>query len=159
MTEKEVIISQEGYKKLEEELDYLTKSRRKEVAQRIKEAREFGDISENSEYDDAKNEQAFIEGRIMYIQDLLGKAIVDHGKVRKTDKVRLNLTVQLKNQETKETEEYTVVGSVEADPIINLISNESPVGKAIMDKQVGDLVEVSTPEGKISFKIMKIYKK
>lgn len=159
MSDKEVFISAEGYKKLEEELEHLTKQRRREVATRIKEAIEFGDISENSEYDDAKNEQAFIEGRILYITDLLAKATVDNSRSRKTDQVRLNLFVQLKDKKAKTTEEYQVVGSVEADPTENRISNESPVGVAIMGKKAGDIVEVKTPEGTVTFEITKIFKK
>lgn len=158
MSENEVYISPEGYKKLEQELEHLTKHRRKEVAMRIKEALEFGDISENSEYDDAKNEQAFVEGRILYISELLAKARVESGKGRKTDQVRLNLFVKIKNKKTKELEEYQIVGSVEADPIEDKISNESPVGAALMGKHVGDIVEVTTPEGAVSYEIIKIFK-
>jgi transcription elongation factor GreA len=155
MPEKEVILTLDGLKKLEDELENLKTHRRKEVAERIKQAIEFGDISENSEYDDAKNEQAFIEGRIITLEKILRNArVIDDSEEK--DFVSLGSTVLLKDIEFGDNEEYTIVGSAEADPAANKISNESPVGKAVLGQAKGSIVEVSVPAGTLSYEIMDI---
>jgi len=157
MAEKEVILTSEGLKKLEEELNFLKTVKRKEVAGRIKQAIEFGDISENSEYDDAKNEQAFIEGRILTLEKQLRNArVIDNTEVS-TDKVSLGSKVVLKDLELGDTLEYVIVGSMEADPSKNKISNESPVGKAILGRPIGSVVEVNVPAGTLKYEITDIH--
>ena len=144
---KEIALTPEGQAKLEEELRHLETVRRREVGERIKEAKEFGDISENSEYDDAKNEQAWVESRIIEVTQILARAtIIDAPK--KSDKVTLGSKVKLKDV-TGEEHVYQVVGSAEADPANNKISNESPVGQAILGHKKGEVVEVTTPSGKV----------
>jgi transcription elongation factor GreA len=144
---KETALTPEGQSKLEDELKHLETVRRREVGERIKEAKEFGDISENSEYDDAKNEQAWVESRIIEITQILAHAtIID--VPRKSDKVTLGSKVQLEsNAGSKRV--YQVVGSAEADPAADKISNESPVGSAILGHKKGDTVSVTTPSGKV----------
>ena len=154
----DVILTLEGYDKLLEELEYLTGTRRREVAARIKTAIEFGDISENSEYDDANNEQAFIEGRITQVKDVLAKAsLIDDKKVT-TDKVSVGCCVKLLDIEEDEEFDYRLVGSVEADPENHKISNESPVGQAILGRAAGDTVKVEVPSGVIDYRIIGISK-
>ncbi len=156
MAEKETLLTHEGLEKLEKELDHLKTVRRREVAERIKQALEFGDISENSEYEDAKNEQAFIEGRILTLEKMLRNAkVIDDADV-KTDKVTIGSTVKLKDLQSNEVLEYTVVGSAEADPLNYKISNESPVGQAILGQKVNATVSVTVPDGIIKYKVMKI---
>jgi transcription elongation factor GreA len=154
---KEVALTSEGQSKLEDELVHLETVRRREVGERIKEAKEFGDISENSEYDDAKNEQAWVESRIMEITQILAHAtIIDAPKSAPT-KVTLGCHVELKDLETGEARKYQVVGSAEADPAHDRISNESPVGQAIMGQKKGEAVKVTTPRGSvIDYEIIKI---
>lgn len=155
MAEKEVILTIEGLKKLEDELETLKTVRRREVAGRIKQAIEFGDISENSEYDDAKNEQAFIEGRIITLEKMLRNArIIDD--LEGSEVVALGTTIILKDKEFGDEEEYTIVGSAEADPGSNKISNESPVGKAVLGQPKGTVVEINVPAGILHFEIMDI---
>jgi len=158
LSEKEIIFTKDGHNKLIEELRHLETTRRKEVAARIKESIEFGDLSENSEYDDAKNEQAFVEGRIMQINDmlLLAKIIEDGNNGGKSRKVSVGSFVLLLDLEFGDEEEYQIVGSFEADPTNHKISNESPVGCAIMGKKAGDVVRVRVPEGFLEYKIIKI---
>lgn len=158
MLEKEVILTKEGHNKLIEELHYLETKRRKEVAQRIKESIEFGDLSENSEYDDAKNEQAFVEGRIIQINDMLSMARVIEDNGHKSSKVAIGSRVVLLDVESGDEEEYQIVGSFEADPTNHKISNESPVGRAIMEKKAGETVQVRVPEGFLEYKIVEIKK-
>ena len=158
MPEKEVILTLEGLKKLEEELEHLKTHRRREVAERIKQAIEFGDISENSEYEDAKNEQAFIEGRIMTLEKMLRNARVIDDNDIVTDTVSLGSTVTLKDLDYGDQFDYTIVGSAEADPTANKISNESPVGKAILGEANGRIVEVTVPAGKLRYQILNIRK-
>jgi len=144
---KEIALTPEGQTKLEDELRHLETVRRREVGERIKEAKEFGDISENSEYDDAKNEQAWVESRIIEITQILAHAtIIDAPK--KSDKVTLGSKVELKSA-VGSTHVYQVVGSAEADPANDKISNESPVGQAIMGHKKGETVKVTTPSGKV----------
>ncbi|MDR3270677.1 MAG: transcription elongation factor GreA [Peptococcaceae bacterium] len=155
MVDKEVILTLEGLKKLEDELELFKTQRRREVAGRIKQAIEFGDISENSEYEDAKNEQAFIEGRIITLEKMLRNArVIDDNE--STDTVTLGSTILLKDIDYDEEEEYTIVGSAEADPATNKISNESPVGKACLGMQKGDTVEVNVPAGLLRYTILDI---
>jgi transcription elongation factor GreA len=155
LSEKEIILTKEGYSKLLEEREYLEHTRRREVAQRIKEAIGFGDLSENSEYDDAKNEQAFLEGRIIQINDMLSLAKIIDGNGH-SSKISVGSHVVLLDIEFDEEQEYQIVGSFEADPTNHKISNESPVGKAIMGKKAGEIVQVSVPEGFCEYKIVKI---
>lgn len=158
MLEKEVILSLEGLKKLEDELEQLKTVKRREVAERIKQAIEFGDISENSEYEDAKNAQAFIEGRILTLEKMLRNAkVIDDTDIH-TDVVSVGSTVLLKDLEFGDEVEYTIVGSAEADPLNNKISNESPVGKAILGQRNGSTVEVSVPAGMLKYQILNIRK-
>ncbi len=156
MSSKEVIMTAEGLKKIEDELEYLKTVRRKEVAEKIKAALAFGDISENSEYDEAKNDQADLEKRIMKLEGLLSNArLIDESEI-KTDEVSVGSIVTVKDLEFDETMEYTIVGATEADPYENKISNESPVGRALISKKVGDVVEVQVPDGFAKFEIVKI---
>lgn len=155
---KDTILTQEGVAKLEEELRYLKTVKRKEVAERIKQAIAFGDLSENSEYDEAKNEQAFIEGRIVTLENLLRNAKVIDDEDISTDVVSIGVTVKLLDVETNDVVEYTIVGSTEANPAENRISNKSPVGKALLGKPVGAVVDVHVPDGVIKFKILEIRK-
>lgn len=158
MTSKEVVLTYEGLKKLEEELEFLKSVKRREMAERIKTALSFGDISENSEYDEAKNEQAQMEGRIVQIETMLKHAkVIDEDDVS-TDVVSLGSKVKLLDVEYNEENDYYIVGSTEADPSKNKISNESPVGSSLMGKKKGATVQVSVPDGIIKFKILKIYK-
>lgn len=158
MSEKEVILTLEGLKKLETELEHFKSVKRRVVAERIKEAISFGDISENSEYEDAKNEQAMIEGRILTLEKMLRNArVIDESDVH-TDVVSIGSTVKLKDMEYDDEIEYAIVGSAEADPANNKISNESPVGKAILGCKKGSIVEVTVPAGVLKYKILKIHK-
>ena len=155
---KEIILTAEGYDKLLEELEHLTNTRRREVATRLKRAIEFGDISENSEYDDAKNEQAFIEGRIVQVNDLLATAsLIDKKKIT-TKAVSIGSRVKLLDVEENEEFEYRLVGSVEADPDNHKISNESPVGQAILGRKAGETIKVEVPSGTIEYRIIEIKK-
>ncbi len=156
MSSKEVVLTQEGLQKLEEELTYLKSVKRREVASRIKTAISFGDLSENSEYEDAKNEQAFIEGRIITLEKMLRNArLIDDDEVNK-EEVGFGSTVKLKDLDEDEELEFTIVGSAESDPSNSKISNESPVGKAIFGASPGDVVEVKVPAGTIRYEIMEI---
>ena len=153
---KEVILTSEGFVKLKEEIELLSTVKRREVAERIKHAREFGDITENSEYDDAKNEQAMLEHRIAMLEDRLASArVIEAGDIR-SDIVGIGTRVRLKDMDANETIEYTIVGSAEANPAEHRLSNESPVGKAILGKKKGEVVEVTAPRGSLKFKIMDI---
>ena len=156
MTEKEIILTPEGLNNLEQELENLKIVKRREVAERIKQAIEFGDISENSEYEDAKNEQAFIEGRILTLEKMLRNARVIEYTDNDSNIVHLGAKITLQDLENNEEFEYALVGSAEADPMKNKISNESPVGKAIIGKKLGEVVEVNVPAGKIKYKILTI---
>jgi transcription elongation factor GreA len=156
MSSKEVIMTLEGLKKIEEEHEFLKSVRRKEVAEKIKAALAFGDISENSEYDEAKNEQADLEKRIMKLEGFLSNAkIIDESEI-KTDEVSLGSIVTVKDMAFDEIMEYSIVGATEADPYENKISNESPVGKALLGKKVGDIIEVQVPDGIGKFEVQKI---
>jgi transcription elongation factor GreA len=153
---KEVILTPEGYERLKQEIDYLRGDKRREVADRIRVAREFGDIAENAEYDDAKNEQAMVEHRIAQLEErLLNARVIDKKEISK-DVVSIGSRVKLKDMETNKSVEYHIVGSAEANPSENKLSNESPVGKAIIGHKKGEVVEVAAPRGTLKFKILGI---
>jgi transcription elongation factor GreA len=158
MAGKEVILTYEGLKKLEEELEQLRGPKRMEIKERIKTALSYGDIAENSEYDEAKNEQAYIESRIVQLESLLKNARVIDADDVSTDKVTIGSKVKLLDMDNKDEIVYTIVGSTEADPTQFKISNESPVGSALMHKKKGNVVEVTVPDGVLKFKILKIDK-
>jgi transcription elongation factor GreA len=153
---KEVLLTPEGYEKLTQELEILRTDRRREVADRIRVAREFGEIAENAEYDDAKNEQAMLEHKIAQLEErLLNARVIDTADVD-TSVVSVGSVVRLRDVDAKETLEYHIVGSAEANPAEQKLSNESPVGKAIMGHKKGDVVEAPTPRGAKKFKIMDV---
>ena len=153
---KDIILTPEGLANLKAELDELTTRRRREVAQRIREAREFGDISENAEYDDAKNEQAMLEARIASLEDKLRSATVIDASQVTNDVVNVGSIVHVKDESTGKSVKYTIVGSAEASPAEMKLSNESPVGKALMGHKRGEQVVIATPKGKRKLKITKI---
>ena len=144
---KEVLLTPEGYEKLKEEIRYLSNDRRREVAERIKQAREFGDIAENSEYDDAKNEQAMLEKQIADLEERLRGARVIDEKSVDTDQVSVGVTVHVKDQKTDKSTKFKIVGSAEANPSENRLSNESPVGRALLGHKRGETVTVPVPRG------------
>ncbi|MEN8079269.1 transcription elongation factor GreA [Clostridioides difficile] len=153
---KKFIMTYEGVKKLEEELEYLKTVKRKEITEKIKVALGYGDLSENSEYDEAKNDQAFTEGRIIQLENMLKNAVVvDESEIPK-DKVSVGSIVKVMDYEFDEEVEYTIVGSAEADPMNFKISNESPVGSALIGKKVGDVIEVTVPSGISKFEVLEI---
>ena len=157
MATKETILTAEGLKKLEDELENLRTVRRQEVAERLKVAISYGDLSENSEYDDAKSEQAFIEGRILELEQMVNTAIIiDDAASKASGTVNLGSTVVVRDLETGDEDVYTIVGTTEADPFKNRISNESPVGAAIIGQKVGTEVVVNTPVGELTYKIVEI---
>ena len=157
---KEVILTPEGFKKLQAEIEELSTNGRREVAERIRVAREFGDITENAEYDSAKNDQAYLEARIATLEERLANARVvtkrEITAAQKAGEVSVGTTVKLKDMNSNKQVEYHIVGSAEADPAEMKLSNESPVGKAIMGHKKGDVVEVSAPRGAMKFKIMEV---
>jgi transcription elongation factor GreA len=154
---KEIALTAEGQQKLEEELHFLETVKRREVGERIKEAKEFGDISENSEYDDAKNEQAWVESRILEVNQILAHATIISAP-KKNDKVSLGSKVELQD-DGDDTTLYRIVGSAEADPANNKISNESPVGQAVIGRKKGDIVAVALPSGKtITYTVVSIHR-
>jgi transcription elongation factor GreA len=144
---RETVVTPKGLKELKTKLEELQTDRRREVAERIKEAREFGDIAENSEYDDAKNEQAMLEKQIADLEEKLRHARVIDKKSVNTDAVSVGVTVHVKDQKTEKSTKYTIVGSAEADPAENKLSNESPVGKALLGHKRGEIVSVPVPRG------------
>ncbi len=153
---KKNIMTYEGVKKLEEELEFLKTVKRKEITEKIKVALGFGDLSENAEYTEAKNEQAFVEGRIVQLENLLKNTdVVDETDIPKGI-VSIGCKVKVKDFDLDETIEYYIVGSAEADPMNSKISNESPVGKALVGKKKNDVVEAQTPAGVIKMKIMSV---
>lgn len=155
--DKFFLITKAGLDKLKEELEYLRNVRRKEVSARIKEAISYGDLSENSEYEDAKNDQAFAEGRIAELEEKIKYAKLIDETQKRGRSVQLGSTVILKPiGKKKENEEYTIVGTTEANPLKNKISNESPVGRAILDKRVGEVVKVQSPSGPLEYEIVSL---
>ena len=153
---KEVILTREGFEKLQHEIEFLSTTKRQEVAERIRVAREFGDIAENAEYDDAKNEQAMLEHRIAQLEERLLSARVISKKEISKDTVSIGSKVRLRDVAARKDFEYHIVGSAEANPAENKLSNESPVGKAIIGHKKGDVVEVAAPRGALKFKILEI---
>ena len=146
--QKDVLLTPEGLEKLKAELEDLTTTKRREVAERIKDAREYGDISENSEYDDAKNEQAMLESRIAALEEKLRSATVVEAKDISTDVVGVGTDVKVKDADSGKSVTYTIVGSTEANPAEKKLSNESPVGRALIGRAKGDKVAVQLPNGK-----------
>jgi transcription elongation factor GreA len=154
MAQTAVYVTQEGLKKLEEELETLRTSKRQEVAQRLHEAMEDGELIENAEYEAAKNEQAFVEGRILELEHMLAVAkVIEPGGP--SDLVRIGSTVVVQ-EDGQKSEEYKIVGAAEANPKEGLISNESPLGKALIDHRAGDEVEVKAPAGNLRFRVVKV---
>ena len=158
MVDREIILTPEGYRRLKDEIDHLSTAKREEVAERIRNSRDFGDISENSEYDDAKNEQALLEARIYALEEKLrGATVIDSGAVN-TDTVGVGTKVTLQDMERGDVLQYAIVGSAEADPTDHKLSNESPVGRAILGRKPGDKVTVAVPQGSKKFKVLAIEK-
>ena len=155
---KAIKVTDEGLKKLQDELEYLKTEGRKDIAEKIKVARGYGDLSENSEYDDAKNEQAKIEARIVELEAMLKNVVIIKDIKGAAKTVVVGVKVKVYDEEFDEEDEYYVVGSTEADPASNKISDESPVGRALIGHKVGDVVNVETPGGEIKLKIVKISK-
>ncbi|MBC3514971.1 transcription elongation factor GreA [Neobittarella massiliensis] len=157
--EKQLVVTEEGLKKLEDELDILKTVKRQEIAEKIKVARGFGDLSENSEYDEAKNEQAMVEAKIAQLEKQLKNVkVLDESEIA-TDVVSVGLIVKVHCQEDDETETYSIVGSTEADPFAGKISDESPVGKALIGRGVGETAEVELPNGNtMHYQILEIGK-
>ncbi|MCD7033008.1 transcription elongation factor GreA [Metabacillus sp. GX 13764] len=154
--EKVFPMTEEGKQKLEQELEYLKTVRRKEVVERIKVARSFGDLSENSEYDSAKEEQAFVEGRVTTLENMIRNAKIIQEDEGSTGQVSLGKTVTFQELPNGDEESYTIVGSAEADPFEGKISNDSPIARSLMGKGVGDEVSVQTPGGEMQVKIVNI---
>ncbi len=153
MNDKELVLTKEGLVKLEEELDELKTVHRREVNERIRQAKEFGDISENAEYEDAKQEQAFVEGRILKVEALIRNASIIDPSEYAQDEVHLGAVVKLKDTKGGSLHEFTIVGSTEADPVNGRLSNESPLGSALIGKKKGESVDVKTPRGVTTYKI------
>ena len=156
MTEKEVLLTEDGLRKLESELEELKTVHRKEVNDRIRQAKEFGDISENAEYEDAKQEQAFVEGRIMKLEAMIRNAKIIVESEGSADEVHLGSTVRVKNMTTGVEGEYTIVGSTESDPLNAKISNESPIGVALIGAKPGQTVTATTPSGEVQLRVISI---
>ena len=154
---RQTVITPEGLEKLKEEIEHLSTNKRREVAARIKEAREFGDISENAEYDDAKNEQALLEQRISQLEERLRRAEVIDEKDLTNEVVQVGTTVHVKDQKSGDSRKFHIVGSAEANPIENKLSNESPIGRALVGHKRNEIVTVEAPRGpKKKLKITKI---
>jgi transcription elongation factor GreA len=156
MAVKDVLLTPEGLEKLKGEIEYLKTDKRREVAERIKHAREFGDITENSEYDDAKNEQAMVEQKIAQLEERLTRARLIEKKDVPKGVVAVGTRVRLKDMDANETIEYVIVGSAEANPREQKLSNESPVGRAIIGRKKGETVEVAAPRGSLKYKIVDV---
>ena len=153
MNDKEIVLTAEGLAKLEQELDELKSVHRREVNDRIRQAKEYGDLSENAEYEDAKQEQAFIEGRILKLEGMIRNArLIDESEYA-ADEVHLGAVVKIKEIKSNDSYEFTIVGSAEADPPNSRISNESPLGSSLMGHKKGATVDVSTPRGVVKYKI------
>lgn len=153
---KQVILTEEGVKKVEEELEYLRTVKRKEITQKIKVALSFGDLSENSEYDEAKNDQAFVEGRIATLENLLKNVKVVGKEDVDTNIVSVGAIVKVRDLEYGDEMEFTIVGSAEADPSQMKISNEAPIGRGLLGKKVGDKVDIQVPDGTITYEVIEI---
>ncbi len=153
MNDKEIVLTAEGLDKLQTELDELKTVHRREVNDRIRQAKEYGDLSENAEYEDAKQEQAFIEGRILKLEGMIRNARLINEAEYSADEVHLGATVKVKDLKNGEGYEFSIVGSAEADPPNHRISNESPLGQALLGHKKGDTVDVATPRGVVKYKI------
>ncbi len=158
MSEQDVILTREGLEQLEQELENLRTVKRTEVKERLKEAIALGDLSENSEYDDAKNEQAFMEGRILELEKMIRNAKIIEDGAQMADVITVGSVVTVKDIEFDEITEYRLVGTVEADPMNNRISNESPVGRALLGHKAGEIIDVEVPAGVIQLEIIEISK-
>ena len=155
--DQEVLLTKEGLKKLKKELEYFKETKRKDVAKRLKEAISYGDLSENSEYEEAKNEQAFIEGKILELEKTLMNVTIITDTIVNENSVKIGTTITVQNiTENDEPETYTIVGSTEADPTNYKISNESPIGSALLEKTKGDVIKVKVPAGLYEYKILNI---
>ena len=155
---EEILLTQEGYDKIVAEHEELVSVRRREISERLKEAISYGDISENAEYDAAKNEQAELEERILKLENMIRKATIINEDEMSSDRVRVGLTVKVLDVEENEEMEFTIVGSTEADPFEGRISNESEVGKNLLGKQKGDTVQIVVPDGLLTYKVVDITK-
>jgi transcription elongation factor GreA len=153
LNDKEIILTRDGLKKLEDELDELKTVHRREVNERIRQAKEFGDISENAEYEDAKQEQAFVEGRVLKLESMIRNARIIDQSDYVADEVHLGAIVKVTEVSAKTSHEFTIVGSAEADPKNARLSNESPVGRALMGRKAGEIVDVTTPRGLMKYRI------
>ena len=158
MANEAVILTEDGLKEKQEKLDFLKTVKRAQISEQIKEARAFGDLSENAEYDEAKNEQARVETEIAQLEKMLRNAVVFEDNIKDSKLVNIGTTVRILDMEYNEEEEYQIVGSVEADTDRRRISNESPVGSALIGKKVGDVAVVKTPAGEIQLKVISIKK-
>ena len=158
MSEQDVILTREGLEQLEQELENLRSVKRTEVKERLKEAIALGDLSENSEYDDAKNEQAFTEGRILELEKMIRNAKVSEDNAQQEGVISVGSLVKVRDIEFDEINEYRLVGTVEADPMNNRISNESPVGRALLGHRAGEVIDVEVPAGVIKLEILEISK-
>lgn len=158
MAVKNLSVSKEGYKKLEEELEYLVTVRRSEVAAKLKEARSFGDLSENAEYDEAKNEQGILEARITELEQMIANAVIVDDDNISLEEVSIGSKIKVEDLEFNTTEILQIVGSTESDPDNGKISDDSPIGKAALKKKVGEIFEVEAPVGILKFKILEISK-
>ena len=156
--EKEVILTARGLKRIEDELDQLRTVHRKRVADRIRESKQFGELSDNSEFEDAKNEQAFVEGRIEELRQILAAARVIESEDVLTDQVSVGCVVGVKDLESGDQWEFAIVGTFEADPAEDRISNESPVGEALIGRRIGDIATIEIPAGKAKYEITSIRK-
>lgn len=156
MAEREIILSPEGKEMFQAELNHLKLVRRREIAERIKAARTFGDLSENAEYEDAKKEQAFVEGRILRLENILRRAVITQNGGRNSDAIEIGSTFTLKDISNGKTQQYTIVGSQEADPGRRRISNESPVGRAVLGQKPGTVVNIVVPAGTFQYEVVSI---
>ena len=159
MANKPMVLTAEGLKKMTDELDDLKNIKRVEVKEALAVARSFGDLSENSEYDEAKNEQAKVETRIGELEEILKNVVVINENELSDDTVNMGMTVRVYDEEYDEEDEYNIVGTNEADPLKNNISDQSPIGMALIGKKVGEIAEVDAPDGIIKLKILEIRKK
>ncbi len=150
------VVTKEGLKSLQDELETLSTTRRRQIAERLKEAISYGDLSENSEYEEAKNDQAFVEGRIMELEEMIKTAKVVDEKAHSKKVVEIGTKVKIRNLKKKEDFEFTLVGSTESDPFGGRISNEAPLGVALIGSKVGDVVTVTMPNGKTDYEILKL---
>lgn len=158
MAVKSLSVSKEGYKKLEEDLEYLVTVRRSEVAAKLKEARSFGDLSENAEYDEAKNEQGILEARITELEQMIANAVIVDDDAISSEEITIGSKIKLQDLELDTIETLQIVGSTESDPDNGKISDDSPIGKAALKKKAGEIFEVEAPVGLLKFKVLEISK-